>query len=95
MLNASTNLCNLNHPPSFITEKEKKAEGIICLDFFILMSLLFQALDHFICFFPGDEVDTRWILNPEIPIATSVVPEVESSLMVEQNKSGPGNFLLF
>ncbi|XP_022976310.1 protein EMBRYONIC FLOWER 1-like isoform X1 [Cucurbita maxima] len=61
--NASTNVCNLNHPPSFITEKEKKAEGY--------------------------EVDSRWILNPEIPIPISIVPEVESSLMLEQNRSDP------
>ncbi|XP_023523977.1 protein EMBRYONIC FLOWER 1-like [Cucurbita pepo subsp. pepo] len=37
----------------------------------------------------GDGVDSRWILNSEIPIATSVVPEVESSLISKQNKSDP------
>uniref|UniRef100_A0A9I9CH01 Protein EMBRYONIC FLOWER 1-like n=1 Tax=Cucumis melo TaxID=3656 RepID=A0A9I9CH01_CUCME len=53
--NASTNVCNLNHPPSFTR----------------------------------DEVDSRWILNTEFPIATSVMPEVESNLMLEQNRSDP------
>ncbi|KGN60329.1 protein EMBRYONIC FLOWER 1 isoform X2 [Cucumis sativus] len=61
--NASTDLCNLNHPPSFTSERQKKAEG--------------------------DEVDSRWILNTEFPIATSVVPEVESNLMLEKTRSDP------
>ncbi|XP_022134833.1 protein EMBRYONIC FLOWER 1-like isoform X2 [Momordica charantia] len=61
VVNTSTNLCNLNHPPSFSVEKEKKAKG--------------------------DEVDSRRILNSEIPISTSLVPEVKPTLMLEQNKS--------
>ncbi|XP_038898628.1 protein EMBRYONIC FLOWER 1 isoform X2 [Benincasa hispida] len=61
--NVSTNVCNLNHPPSFMSEKEKKAEG--------------------------DEVDSGWILNTETPISTSVVPEVETNLMLEHNRSDP------
>ena len=49
--NASTNVCNLNHPPSFITEKEKKAEGILCSDFSILMSYFFWLLITLFVFF--------------------------------------------
>ncbi|CAK9325492.1 unnamed protein product [Citrullus colocynthis] len=63
VVNVSTNVCNLNHPPSIRSEKEKKAEG--------------------------DEADSRWILNTDIPIATNAVPEVESNLMLERNRSDP------
>ena len=42
--NASTDLCNLNHPPSFTSERQKKAEGILCSDFSILMSYFYRLL---------------------------------------------------
>lgn len=57
--NASTNVCNLNHPPSFTSEREKKAEGILCSDFSILMSYFFRLLNTL--FFSFQEM--RWTLD--------------------------------